>query len=77
MLQQISGDTLELEMSGEKGPTLGVGKYVRDDVFVRYQQTIEGEDVEVEWQVAPEISVQSEISSDGTGGADVIWSRDY
>ncbi len=77
LLERLPIDTIELDAGGEAGPSLGVGKYVRDDVFVRYRQTIEGEEVEVEWQVTPDVSVQSEISSEGAGGADLIWSRDY
>jgi translocation and assembly module TamB len=80
LLDRLPIDTLEFDVDGSGSPVLGVGKYVSEDVFVRYRQPVggeSGEEVEVEWQLTPDVSVQSEISSQGTGGADVIWSRDY
>jgi translocation and assembly module TamB len=74
-------DTLEIGM-GESGsyPALGVGKYVHEDVYIRYGQTPgveEGADIQVEWRLTPSWSVESGAKQTGEAGADVIWSREY
>jgi translocation and assembly module TamB len=74
-------DTLEMGMS-ESGssPELGVGKYIHEDVYIRYGQDLGvegGADVEVEWRLTPNWSVESEIEQTGESGVDVIWNRDY
>jgi translocation and assembly module TamB len=67
-----------LQERGE-GAQLRVGKYVGEDVFVRYGRTFghSRNDVEVEWRLAPSVSVESQVSSGGSAGADLLWRRDY
>ncbi|HKJ25175.1 MAG TPA: translocation/assembly module TamB domain-containing protein [Myxococcota bacterium] len=74
-------DTFELDL-GENGAPGGfsVGRYLGDRVFVRYGRTLGPrpvDEVRAEVQVTPRVSVESQITTDETGGLDVIWSYDY
>lgn len=74
-------DTFSVDLGDESGARVEVGRYLRDDVFVRYGRSVGAEQssdqVTVEWQLTPEVRVESQTSTDGSSGADVIWQKDY
>ncbi len=59
---------------------LGFGKAVSERVFVRYRRTLgldTEDEAEVELKLSPNWSVESDLSTSGSAGADVIWTFDY
>jgi autotransporter translocation and assembly factor TamB len=74
-------DTLDLRISESGVPSeVQVGKYLTDRVFVRYGHVLgpEPEDqVRVELRLDEHWSLESDLSSNESAGADVIWSLDY
>ncbi len=74
-------DLIDVSLAeGGTGATVEIGKYLREDVFVRYGRSFGGDvadHVRIEWRFRPRWSVESEIGSTGSAGADVIWSIDY
>jgi autotransporter translocation and assembly factor TamB len=74
-------DTLDvaIEENGRSG-TLRVGKYVGERTFVRYGQTfgsVSAQDVQIEYRLTPSLSIESQMSSQGDAGADLIWHLEY
>ena len=75
-------DVLRVESSGEgEEATTAVkaGKYVTEDVYVGVTQgaTAEAGGVEVEIEVTPNISIETENRSDGQSNVGVRFKRDY
>ena len=61
-------------------PTIEVEKQITEDILVRYDRSFSaqgGDQVEVEWRFWRHFNLQSDISSEGAGGVNLIWSRDY
>lgn len=79
--QALPLDTVDVRMNEQGRPAeLKVGKYVTDRIFVRYGRTLgpdPQDEVRVELRLSPHWSVGTEVSSDDSAGADVIWSLDY
>ena len=62
------------------GATLEVGRYLRKDVFVRYEQTLgakASDTIVVEWRFTPTLRIESSTSTRTGTGADLIWRKDY
>jgi autotransporter translocation and assembly factor TamB len=79
--EELPFDTLDIRLEeGGRAGELGVGKYVTRDVFVRYGHRL-GEEatnqVQLEWRLDENWSVQSNISDRGDAGADLIFNIDY
>ena len=74
-------DTLEILVPTEQSDgAIGIGKYVHEDVYVRYGRTLSRDPVDeisVELRLNEHWSVQSQASSDENAGADLIWSFDF
>ena len=73
-LDDISVDTDE---GGET--TIGAGKYLTDKVYLEFE-TGTGESAgsaNLEVEVTPNITIESEIGQDAQGGAGVFWNWDY
>ncbi len=74
-------DSLEVRI-GEGGTPeeVRVGKYLWQDVFLRYGRTL-GSDpkdsVGVELRINDQWSVESQMAADGSAGADLVWSVDF
>lgn len=61
-------------------PTIGVEKEITDDILVRYDKsfrTTGGDRFEVEYRFWRRFSLESEVTSSGASGANLIWSLDY
>lgn len=74
-------DTLDIEIA-EDGSAQGlrVGKYVGNRTFVRYGQTFgaDGEqDLQIEYRFTRNLSIESQMSTTGEAGADLILRADY
>jgi translocation and assembly module TamB len=77
----LSLDELEVaQEEGEEGGTsIGVGKYVREDVFLKVEKTL-GSDtgkVLVEVELTPSLSVESDVGLDARTGVGLKWRHDY
>jgi len=67
-------DVLDVDVAG----AVSVGKYIADDLFVRYRQGIAGEsNVVVEYELTPSISVESDVGTAGQSRVGVSWEFDY
>jgi translocation and assembly module TamB len=70
---------------GFEGSTLEAGSYVTDRVYVGYSRTFTEEDdprkntneVRVEYQLAPQWTLESAYGDKATGGLDLFWTRDF
>jgi autotransporter translocation and assembly factor TamB len=74
-------DTLDVQI-GEGGvpEEIGVGKYVWQDVFVRYGRTfgVDSKDkIGIEYRINENWSIESEMLTDQSAGADLVWSLDF
>ena len=80
--QTIGVDVLQIEtVEGENGPAPGVkaGKYVTEEVFLGVKQgaTPESSSVNVEVELTPNISVESEMTQSGQTKSGVKFKLDY
>ncbi len=74
-------DSLDVTIDETGKPAdIKIGKYITDRIFVRYGRTLgpEPEDqVRLELRINENWSVGSDVSTDDSAGADLIWSLDY
>jgi autotransporter translocation and assembly factor TamB len=74
-------DTLDVRI-GEQGipEEVRVGAYVTPNVFMRYGRTFGSspvDEVGIELRISDQWSIESEMGSDASAGADLIWSLDF
>ena len=72
--------TANISWTSSLDGAIGVGKYVHEDVYVRYGRTLSRDpvdEVSVEFRINENWSVESQASSDENAGADLIWSFEY
>jgi len=74
-------DTIDVEFAEDGSiESLRVGTYIGNKTFVRAGNSFGSkseQDVHVEYRFTPHISVESQLSTDGTAGADLILRLDY
>lgn len=72
-------DTFDVETDGEEGPTVSVGKYLNEDIFVELEQGAGAETgrANVEFELTPNISVESSVGANTEGGLGILWKYDY
>jgi len=74
-------DRLNVGQSGEEdeGVSVSVGKYLKEGVYVELEKGsgTETDQVLVEIDITPNISVESEVGADAQGGIGLNWKRDY
>ena len=80
--QTVGVDVLQLDTTeGKNGPAPAVkaGKYVTEDVYLGVKQgaTVESSSVNVEIELTPNISVESEVSQTGETKSGVKFKLDY
>jgi translocation and assembly module TamB len=59
---------------------IGVGKYIRNDVFVSTQQQIGGEkqqEYSIEYNITPDWQIKSSTSPEGESSIDLFWRKNY
>ncbi len=85
LLEDIRGklglDTLTVGTSSAgQGTALGFSKYLGDRTVVEYQQifgTLPGERVNLRYRVNRHLSLQTQVSTNGESGGDVLWEQRY
>ncbi|MDH5722275.1 MAG: translocation/assembly module TamB domain-containing protein [Alphaproteobacteria bacterium] len=72
-------DDVRVDTDEEGETTVGAGKYLTDKVYLEFEtgtgENAGGANLEVE--LTPHISIESEIGQDAQGGAGVFWNWDY
>ncbi|MEW5774866.1 MAG: translocation/assembly module TamB domain-containing protein [Thermodesulfobacteriota bacterium] len=63
---------------GEKGPSLTMGKYLRENVYIEVRQDLTkgGEEVSLEVELAPNLGVESTTGAERSG-VGLNWKKDY
>ena len=71
-------DVLKVE-GGDGGAAVSAGKYLRKDVYVGVKQgtTADSGAVEVEVEVTPNISIESEVGQTGDSNVGIKFKWDY
>ena len=74
-------DELSIGQTGENEdkPSLKVGKYVSENVYIRVESGISPDTgkASVEWTVTPNITVETEVGVNASAGVGVNWRWDY
>ena len=72
-------DDLRVETDASGGASVGAGKYLSEKVYLEFEAgSQEGSgNANVQVEVTPNITVESEIGQDARGGAGIFWKRDY
>jgi len=78
--RELTGvDEIDIYRSETGGTTLGVGKYIYDNVRLKAEKSSErgGDLLSIEAEITPNLSVESETGSDSKGGIGLNWKIDY
>jgi translocation and assembly module TamB len=78
-------DKLPLDTVALDSGTLRAGKYVTDKIYVGYVRRFDADptknqnadEVRVEYQITPRWMFESRYGNAQSGGASLVWSRDY
>jgi len=74
-------DTLTVGTASDgQGTEVGFSKYLGDRTVLEYQQifgTLPGERVDLRYRVNRHLSLQSQVSTNGESGGDVLWEQRY
>jgi translocation and assembly module TamB len=84
-VKDVVGDKLPVDMVSIDPSQLRAGKYVSDKLYVGYTRrmnalTEEGEntnEVEADYQIGSQLTFQVRYGDANSGGASLIWSKDY
>ena len=72
-------DDLDIGQTDEGGSTVGVGKYISEDIYVRAEKDLSPSDgsVTVEIEVGPSFSLETQTGGSSGGKFGVNWKKDY
>ncbi len=72
-------DDIRVDAGGEDGPSVGVGKYIADNVYLELEKGAGKESgaAQIEIEVTPNVTVESEIGENAQAGGGVFWRWDY
>jgi translocation and assembly module TamB len=76
----LSLDELEVRQEEEgAGTSIGAGKYVSEDVFIKVERNLASEDsrVMVEVGLTPSLNLESDVGTDSRRGVGLNWKHDY
>ncbi|MDH3445888.1 MAG: translocation/assembly module TamB, partial [Deltaproteobacteria bacterium] len=76
-LQNLGLDAGDVDFDGGK---IGFGRYIGRDTYVSASQELAGErgrEVSIEYQLAPDWKIGTSTNTQGSSGADIIWSKQY
>lgn len=73
-------DTMEIGTSSKGDPQIGFSKYLSDRLVLEYQQTfgaLPESNINLRYRINKNLSVETNSSTQGHSGADLIWERKY
>lgn len=72
-------DDLSIETDADGGASVGAGKYLTEKVYLEFEAGSEegSGNANVQVELTPNITLESEIGQDASGGAGVFWKWDY
>jgi translocation and assembly module TamB len=79
-LRDITGlDDIRVDNDEEGDPSVGVGKYLTEDVYLELEKgSGEGSGAaKIQVEVTPSINLESEVGQNAQAGAGVVWKWDY
>jgi translocation and assembly module TamB len=85
LARDFVSDKLPVDSFSVASDSLRTGKYLTDKIFVGYTRRFEArpekgenpDEVRVEYQISPRWQLESRYGNAQSGGASLIWSRDY
>ncbi len=85
MFKNLVADKLPIDTVAIESSSIRAGKYVTDRVYVGYTRRLDAQleqgqnrnEVRVEYQITPRWSFESRYGDAQSGGASLIWSKDY
>ncbi|MGN7437917.1 MAG: translocation/assembly module TamB domain-containing protein [Alcanivorax sp.] len=80
MLRSVTGlDDIRVETDEEGQATVGAGKYLTDKVYLEFEAGSEEDsgNANVQVELTPNITLESEVGQDARAGAGVFWKWDY
>lgn len=72
-------DAIDIDTSGTGGPTIGVGKYINDNIYLGVEQgTADGDSrVKVDIDLNRGLKVRGEVGANGSSKAGVFFEKEY
>ncbi len=72
-------DAIDIQTGGENGPSIGVGKYVNDNIYLGVEQgTGDGSSrVKVDIDLNRGVKVRGEVGADGSSKAGIFFEKEY
>ncbi len=72
-------DRIEIGAGDSSGPSVGVGKYLSEDVYVGVEQGVAADSTKakVEVQITPNVVIESDVGTNAAGNVGLKWSWDY
>ena len=72
-------DSLDFAGDGKESGPVKAGKYLREDVFLEVESGIgeAGNKARVEWELTPNISVESPVDEKSSSDFGINWKLDY
>ncbi|WP_417684200.1 translocation/assembly module TamB domain-containing protein [Roseibium sp.] len=72
-------DAIDINTSGDDGPTVGVGKYVNDNIYLGVEQGTgeAGSRVKVDIDLDRGLKVRGEVGADGSSKAGIFFEKEY
>jgi translocation and assembly module TamB len=85
VFKNIVADKLPLDTVALDADALRAGKYVTDEIYVGYTRRLSADpekrenvdEVRVEYRITPRWTFESRYGSSQSGGASLVWSKDY
>jgi len=85
LTRRLISDRLPVDALSFGSDAITTGKYLTDKIFVSYRRRYEArpdkgenpDEVRVEYQISPHWQLESRFGTAQSGGASLIWSRDY
>ena len=72
-------DTIDINTDGDDGPSVGVGKYINDNIYVGVEQGTKADSsrVQVDIDLDRGLKVRGEVGADGSSKAGIFFEREY
>jgi translocation and assembly module TamB len=76
--EALGVDNIDIKRD-EEGTSVGVGKYVLENVYIEVDKGVENQEdkVRVEIELTPSIGIESEAGTNAEGGVGLYWKKDY